>query len=120
MSENEQGIMLVVRHPDFEVNNDEQTKAFLEGLKLSYGAGMRSEGMDHEADRGLQARSINGAVQAFFPYEGQVERAETSAALTIAMMSLSVVRQNQQNGGQQMMPAYSVEVVRNVTWPPED
>lgn len=120
MSDTEQGIMLVVRHPDFEVNDDDQMKAFLDGLKQSYGSGMRSEGMDHEADRGLQARTVDTRVEVFFPYEGQVERAEASAALISAMMNLSVVRQNQQNGGQQMVPAYSVEVVRNVTWPPQD
>ena len=119
MSDKEQGIMLVVRHPDFEVNDNEQMQQFLAGLKESHGTGMRSEGMDHEADRGLQAQVNENRVEVFFPYEGQVERAETSAALISAMMNLSVVRQNQQNGGQQMMPAYSVEVVRNVTWPPE-
>lgn len=120
MSETEQGIMLVVRHPDFDDNDDKQRDSFLEGLKQSYAYGMRSEGMDYEAERGLKARSNGETVQVFFPYDGQVERAETSAALIAAMVNLSVVRQNQQNGGQQMMPAYSFEVVRNVAWPPSD
>lgn len=113
----QQGIILVIYHPEFE--SDEETRgALIDGIRESWQPMMRTINQHDRADMDAVMRAHGDAVYVWFPYDGDQRDAESAVAGLISMISMGV-QQHNDNGADKIQRAYSFAVRRAETWPEE-
>ena len=112
---------MLISHPDFVVNDDDQIGGFVEGVERGWAMVKRAQKFDEDmAPVIAPPPESDKRVQVWFSYGENglgVRRAEEAVAAVIATISFHVAHMNHTGMNAEVMPAYGFEIVRDVEAP---
>ncbi len=114
------GVLVLVSHPDFLENDDQQAEAFVEGVQRGWGMVKKAQSFDDDMELVVAGPvAPDTRVRVWFPYGERMEirRAEEAVAATIATVSFHVAHMNHTGMQPEIVPAYGFEIVRDVEAP---